>query len=84
LEGIEALCRRAQQQGAVVATGGEAISGLSGHYMAPTVLRDVTAQMEIAQTEVFGPVLAVIPFDSEEEALAIANGTVFGLVAGVF
>ncbi|MFQ6573856.1 aldehyde dehydrogenase family protein [Pseudomonas sp. UM16] len=84
LEGIEALCRRAQQQGAVVATGGEAISGLRGHYMAPTVLRDVTAQMEIAQTEVFGPVLAVIPFDSEEEAIAIANGTEFGLVAGVF
>ncbi|OWJ93424.1 aldehyde dehydrogenase [Pseudomonas sp. A46] len=84
LEGIQALCRRAQEEGAVVATGGEAISGLRGHYMAPTVFRDVSPDMEIARTEVFGPVLAVIPFDSEEEAIAIANGTEFGLVAGVF
>ncbi|MDG9853744.1 aldehyde dehydrogenase family protein [Pseudomonas nitroreducens] len=84
LQGIQALCRRAQEQGAVVATGGEAISGRRGHYMAPTVLRDVRPEMEIAQTEVFGPVLAVMPFDTEEEAIAIANGTDFGLVAGVF
>ena len=84
LQGIQALCRRAQEQGAVVATGGEALSGRRGHYMAPTVLRDVRPEMEIAQTEVFGPVLAVMPFDTEEEALAIANGTDFGLVAGVF
>ena len=84
LQGIEAMCRRAQEQGAVVAAGGEAISGLRGHFMAPTVLRNVHPQMEIAQAEVFGPVLAVIPFGTEEEAIAIANGTDFGLVAGVF
>lgn len=84
LLGIQALCRRAQEQGARVATGGEALSGRRGHYMAPTVLRDVRPEMEIAQTEVFGPVLAVMPFDTEEEAIAIANGTDFGLVAGVF
>ncbi|MCY1394670.1 2-formylbenzoate dehydrogenase [compost metagenome] len=84
LQGIEAMCRRAEEQGAVVATGGEALAGLRGHFMAPTVLRDVTPDMEIAQAEVFGPVLAVIPFDTEEEAIAIANGTDFGLVAGVF
>ncbi len=84
LEGIQAICRRAQEEGAVIATGGEAISGLRGHFMAPTVFRDVSPEMEIAQTEVFGPVLAVIPFDTEEEAIAIANGTEFGLVAGVF
>ncbi|MDE3738985.1 aldehyde dehydrogenase family protein [Metapseudomonas resinovorans] len=84
LEGIEAMCRRAVEQGAVLATGGEAISGMRGHYMAPTVFRDVTPDMEIARDEVFGPVLAVIPFDTEEEAIAIANGTEFGLVAGVF
>ncbi|MDH4612635.1 aldehyde dehydrogenase family protein [Pseudomonas sp. BN102] len=84
LEGIEAMCRRAQEEGAVVATGGEAINGLRGHYMAPTVFRDVTPDMEIAQAEVFGPVLAVIPFDTEDEAIAIANGTEFGLVSGVF
>ncbi|MCY1279509.1 Betaine aldehyde dehydrogenase [compost metagenome] len=84
LEGIQTLCRRAQAEGAVIATGGEALSGLRGHFMAPTVFRDVSPDMEIAQVEVFGPVLAVIPFDTEEEAIAIANGTEFGLVAGVF
>jgi aldehyde dehydrogenase (NAD+) len=84
LQGIEAMCRRAEEEGAVLATGGEALSGMRGHFMAPTVFRDVTPQMQIAQAEVFGPVLAVIAFDTEEEAIAIANGTEFGLVAGVF
>ena len=84
LSGIEKLCRRAVEEGAIVATGGEAFSDRHGHFMRPTVLRDVTPQMGIAQEEVFGPVLAVIPFDTEEQALSIANGTDFGLVAGVF
>ncbi|QHD01978.1 aldehyde dehydrogenase [Pseudomonas sp. S04] len=84
LAGIEDLCRRAVAQGAVAATGGQALPDRSGHFMAPTVFRDVRPDMCIAQEEVFGPVLAVIPFDTEEEAIAIANGTEFGLVAGVF
>ncbi|AZE72112.1 aldehyde dehydrogenase family protein [Pseudomonas synxantha] len=84
LAGIEDLCRRAVAQGAVAATGGEALPDRTGHFMAPTVFRDVRPDMCIAQEEVFGPVLAVIPFDTEEEALSIANGTEFGLVAGVF
>ncbi|WNF45122.1 aldehyde dehydrogenase family protein [Pseudomonas sp. SG20056] len=84
LASIEKLCRRAIDEGAVAATGGEAYSDLAGHFMRPTVFRDVSPEMCIAQEEVFGPVLAIIPFDSEEEALAIANGTAFGLVAGVF
>ncbi|SEJ85501.1 aldehyde dehydrogenase (NAD+) [Pseudomonas linyingensis] len=84
LAGIQAICRQAVDEGAVVATGGEAYSDRAGHFMRPTVFRDVTPQMRIAREEVFGPVLAVIPFDSEEEAIAIANDTDFGLVAGVF
>ena len=84
LSGIEALCRRAIVDGAVAVTGGEAIADRAGHFMRPTVFRDVTADMCIAQEEVFGPVLAIMPFDTEEEAIAIANGTEFGLVAGVF
>ena len=84
LAGIETLCRRAVDEGAVLATGGEAHSELAGHFMRPTVFRDVRADMCIAQEEVFGPVLAIIPFDSEEQAIEIANGTDFGLVAGVF
>lgn len=84
LVGIEALCRRAIEEGAVAVTGGEAFADRAGHFMRPTVFRDVTPDMCIAQEEVFGPVLAIMPFDSEEQAIAIANGTDFGLVAGVF
>jgi aldehyde dehydrogenase (NAD+) len=83
LAGIEAMCRDAVEDGAVVATGGRAVDR-AGYFMQPTVLRDVAPRMRIAQQEVFGPVLAVLPFDTEEQAIAIANGTEFGLVAGVF
>ncbi|MBE7940174.1 MULTISPECIES: aldehyde dehydrogenase family protein [Ramlibacter] len=56
----------------------------TGFYQAPTLLRDVPATHRVAQEEVFGPVLAALPFTDEEEALALANGTRFGLVAGVW
>lgn len=55
-----------------------------GCYVAPTLVADVTPAHRLAQEEVFGPVQAVIPFDDEAEALQIANGTAFGLVAGVW
>ncbi len=84
LRGIEAMCQRAQAQGARVVAGGEALSGSTGNYMQPTVFCDVTPDMEIASSEVFGPVLAIMPFDTEAQAIALANGTDFGLVAGVF
>ena len=56
----------------------------SGYYQAPTLLRDVPPMHRLAQEEIFGPVLAAMPFDSEDEALRLANGTPFGLVAGVW
>jgi aldehyde dehydrogenase (NAD+) len=55
-----------------------------GHYMAPTLFAGVRPSHRLAQEEIFGPVQVVIPFDDEEEAVAIANGTQFGLVAGVW
>jgi aldehyde dehydrogenase (NAD+) len=55
-----------------------------GFYVAPTLVADVNPAHRIAQEEIFGPVQAVIPFEGEAEALAIANGTAFGLVAGVW
>ena len=55
-----------------------------GFFVEPTVLADVRNEMEIAQEEVFGPVLAVIPFDDEDEAIRIANATRYGLAAGVW
>jgi aldehyde dehydrogenase (NAD+) len=56
----------------------------TGFYQAPTLLRDVPAGHPLAQDEVFGPVLAAMPFESEEQAIGLANGTPFGLVAGVW
>jgi aldehyde dehydrogenase (NAD+) len=56
----------------------------TGFYQAPTLLRDVPPSHQLAQEEIFGPVLAALPFDDEAEAIRIANGTPFGLVAGVW
>jgi len=56
----------------------------SGHYIAPTLLSGVGPQHKLAQDEVFGPVQVVMPFDTEEQAIQIANGTDFGLVASVW
>ncbi|WP_322042906.1 aldehyde dehydrogenase family protein [Paraburkholderia sp. J67] len=55
-----------------------------GFYALPTLLRDVPSQSRLAQEEVFGPVLAAMPFDDEAQALALANGTPYGLVAGIW
>jgi len=70
-------------EGAKLLHGGERIS-TSGYFMQPTVFDDVRPEMRIAQEEIFGPVLSVIRFDSEEDALRIANGTEYGLAAGVW
>ena len=55
-----------------------------GWFVEPTIFGDVRPDMRIAQEEVFGPILAIIPFDTEEEAIEIANGTMYGLAAGVW
>lgn len=69
--------------GATVAAGGRKMN-VPGAFMEPTVLRNVTPDMAIANKEVFGPVLSVLKFHTDEEAVAIANGTPYGLVGGVF
>jgi aldehyde dehydrogenase (NAD+) len=84
LDRVEGMCRRAIQAGATCLTGGERVSGTSGYFMQPTLFTDVAVDSEIFQQEVFGPVLVIHPFDTEEEAVELANGTQFGLVAGVF
>ncbi|MDJ0628189.1 MAG: aldehyde dehydrogenase family protein [Rhodobacter sp.] len=73
----------AEGAGATVVTGGRAMN-LPGFFMEPTVLSDVAPDMAIAQDEVFGPVVSVLKFRDENEAVRIANGTQYGLVAGVF
>lgn len=69
-------------EGAECRTGG--VSDRPGFFVEPTVFTGVRSEMRIAREEIFGPVLAVIPFDTVEEAAAIANATEFGLAAGVW
>ncbi|MFC7157845.1 aldehyde dehydrogenase family protein [Halomarina halobia] len=70
-------------EGASLVTGGKA-PDRSGYFIEPTVFSAVTHDMRIAQEEIFGPVLSVLSFSTTEEAVQIANGTKYGLVAGVF
>lgn len=75
---------RARAEGARVLTGGaQVLQETGGWFMAPTVL-ETAPEMEVARAEVFGPVLSVIPFASEDEAVKIANGTDYGLAAAVW
>ena len=73
-------------EGAKLVTGGaEAPEGLErGYFVRPTVFSEVTPDMTIAQEEIFGPVLSIIPYDTEDEAVEIANGTIYGLAGGVW
>src|SRR5580692_6841235 len=72
-----------RREGATVVTGGGR-SGETGYFVQPTVFSGVTHEMRISQEEIFGPVAAVISFKDEEDALRIANGTVYNLAAGVW
>ena len=77
---------QAQHDGIVMAAQGQVVDDApqTGFYQAPTLLRDVPPQHRLAQEEIFGPVLAACAFETEAEAVRIANGTRFGLVAGVW
>lgn len=69
-------------EGATVTT--RAAEGTSGYFVRPTVLANATNAMDVARTEIFGPVVVAIPFDTEEEAIAIANDSEFGLAGAVW
>lgn len=81
---IEAMCQTAIQAGAEAATGGRKADGLDGHFIEPSIITNVTADMTIAQEEVFGPVLTILTYDDPEEAITLANGTDYGLCAGLY
>ncbi|MEY4984268.1 MAG: hypothetical protein RIR62_2534 [Pseudomonadota bacterium] len=74
----------AKREGARLVTGGGRAALNTGYFVQPTVFADVTDAMTLAREEVFGPVMAVLDFDSEDEVIARANATEFGLAAGVF
>ena len=72
-------------EGATVLTGGgRPDTGLGGYFFEPTVLTDVDNSMRVVREEIFGPVAAVMPFETEDEVLALANDTSYGLAAGIW
>lgn len=86
-EKIGGMVQAAAAAGARIATGGgcpDALAGTGGFFYAPTILDGVARDAAIAQDEVFGPVLAVLGFDTEEEAVALANATPYGLAGAVW
>lgn len=85
LEKIESLVASAREEGATLECGGNRVS-VDGcdRFFEPTVFGDVTREMSIANEEVFGPVLSVIPFDGDDTAIEIANQTRYGLAAGLW
>ncbi|WP_230203706.1 aldehyde dehydrogenase family protein [Bacillus massiliigorillae] len=87
LEKVLGYIEIGKEEGATLAYGGNRIKtdGLeNGYFVEPTVFTNVTPDMRIVQEEIFGPVVVIQKFSTEEEAIALANGTVYGLAAGVF
>jgi acyl-CoA reductase-like NAD-dependent aldehyde dehydrogenase len=79
---VDGMVRRAVAAGATLVTGGKRLD--PGYFYAPTLLTNVDPDSEIAQDEVFGPVLAVIGFDDDDDAVRIANNSIYGLAGAVF
>ena len=84
---VERYVKIGKDEGAKIVTGGKRVEvpGIKGgYYYAPTIFANVKNKMRIAQEEIFGPVVCVIKYDSDEEAVAIANDSIYGLGGGVF
>ncbi len=83
---VQGYIQKGIDEGATLVAGGlGAPEGLDvGFYVRPTVFSSVTPTMTIAQEEIFGPVLSILPYDGEEDAVKIANGVVYGLAGGVW
>ena len=85
-ERVRGYIRKGVEEGAELVTGGaDAPAGLEkGYFVKPTVFANVSPKMTIAQEEIFGPVLSIIPYDTEDEAIQIANDSIYGLAGGVW
>ncbi|GAA0640123.1 hypothetical protein GCM10009535_16350 [Streptomyces thermocarboxydovorans] len=79
-ERVEAYVALGRKEGATVVAGGERPPLERGFYVAPTLLADCTNDMRVAREEIFGPVVVVVPFDDEEEAVALADDSEYGLI----
>ncbi|MGB0506344.1 MAG: aldehyde dehydrogenase [Pikeienuella sp.] len=84
LDNVEREVAHAQTEGGTVLTGGARPDGLAGRYYKPTIVECPRQDLRIVDTELFGPVLSVLRFKDEAEALRLANDTVHGLAAGIF
>ena len=87
LDNILKRCERGSQEGATLLTGGKRASGPgldAGFFVEPTIFTGVTSRMSLAAEEIFGPVLSVLTFQDEAEAVRLANDSVYGLGAGVW
>jgi aldehyde dehydrogenase (NAD+) len=84
-ERVEGYIAKGKSEGArLVAGGGRPEAFSKGYFVQPTVFADVKSNMTIAQEEIFGPVLSILPYDSEAEAVEIANDSIYGLAGGVW
>jgi acyl-CoA reductase-like NAD-dependent aldehyde dehydrogenase len=85
-ERVRGYIRTGQEEGAKLVAGGEEPpEGLEqGYFVQPTVFSEVRPEMTIAQEEIFGPVLVLMPYDDEDDAVRIANSTIYGLAGGVW
>lgn len=81
---IENQVKDAVQKGAQIVTGGKRPSGLHGAYYEPTILTNITPDMEVWKEEVFGPVLPIVSFETEEQAICLANDSQYGLGGYVY
>ncbi|MGI5249453.1 aldehyde dehydrogenase family protein [Actinacidiphila glaucinigra] len=83
-ERVRGYIAKGVEEGARLVAGGTDVPRTRGYWVSPTVFADVTPQMTIAQEEIFGPVLSILAYEDEEDALRIANGTVYGLAGAVW
>jgi len=81
---VAAYIEKGKAEGARVVAGGDTAPLEKGYFVSPTVFADVTTDMTIAQEEIFGPVLSILKYDDEDEALRIANDSIYGLAGGVW
>ncbi|WP_372352133.1 aldehyde dehydrogenase family protein [Streptomyces sp. KL116D] len=81
---VRGYIEKGVEEGARIVTGGTETPHEKGYFVAPTVFADVTPEMTIAQEEIFGPVVSLIRYEDEDDALRIANGTVYGLAGAVW
>ncbi|MEV8020933.1 aldehyde dehydrogenase family protein [Streptomyces sp. NPDC086554] len=81
---VRGYIEKGVEEGARVVAGGAEVPQEQGYFVQPTVFADVTPEMAIAQEEIFGPVVSIIRYEDEDDALRIANGTVYGLAGAVW